>query len=255
MTLNSLTDNTLTQLNSEDNPEPMLDRAAIVAKAKAFDLQAPVSDEEFDDAIHALATFLLFKTKWDPKHGSKLPKRLPIVGDVPLICKGHDCTFAAVCPVIKNMSFKDVDKLEGTQCRADKLLGVQYFTDIIRDLDIQPGQSIDLINAANLVRWLIYRRRIDWQLALEGLTIDAVIGLDRETGLPLGEKKNHPLYKAQQETDRMIDAAQKSLVASRHDRLKLATQFGKESDVVKLLFTQLGIHATGDDSLPALGEE
>jgi hypothetical protein len=137
------------------------------------------------------------------------------------------------------MSARDQDKLVGTQCRADKLFGVQNYAMIIKDLDIQPGQAIDLINAANLVRWMIYRRRLDWQLAIEGLTINAVMAVQK--GTELGEQKAHPLFKEAERVDKMIDAAQKSLVASRKDRLALAAQFGKEKDVIKNLFIGLGM--------------
>ena len=211
-------------------------RKEVVKAAKNFNLSAPISEEEFDDALHKLATYLLFGTSWDPRKQVRLPKRLPILSDIPLVCHGKKCKYAQVCPVLEMMSPSDIDGLEGTKCRADKILGVQHFTDLVKDLKIEPTQTMDILNLATMVRWMIYRRRIDWQLSLEGITIDAVNAYDARTKVKMGELKEHPLMKTAERVDGMIEKIGKSLIASRKDRYTMAAAMGEGKDILKQLF-------------------
>jgi len=225
--------------NSIDNiltPLSSVDKALIAEDAKKFNLAAPITEEEFTDALQKLGTYMLFGTSWDPTKQVRIPKKIPIISDVPMYCMGHNCKYAQLCPVIAIMKEKDVGSMIGSQCRADRILGVQHFTSLVKDLNIEPNQTVDIINVANLVRWMIYRRRVDWQIALEGLTVLAAVDVDRKTNEKFGEIKEHPLLKTAERIDSMIDKAQKSLVASRKDRLQAAAQFGKEKEALLSIF-------------------
>ncbi len=210
---------------------------SIKSEATKFSIVAPITEDEFDDSLWNLATFMLFNTKWDPSNKVKIPKKLPVISDMPMICNTKKCHYASVCPTLKAMDPSNYHILEGTRCREEKYLGIQHFTTLVKDLNIEPGQAVDILDVANLVRLYIYRRRIDWDIAVEGMTIEAVNAIDHKTKKAFGEMKEHPLLKVANAIDKQIDSTKKSLIASRKDRLTMAAQFGGDKEQLKKLFT------------------
>lgn len=222
--------------NYSDNTQN-ISKEIVRERASSFSLSHPCTDEEFEDSIQAVGSMLLFGTRWDAEGGSI--KKVPIVTDMPMLCKVRGCPFYELCDVMRALkdSPEEQDKLFDTLCRSDRLLGVQQFADLVRDLDIAPTQTVDLLGVANIVRWLIYRRRLDRQMALEGNMIGTPVILDRKTGELVYDRKAHPLLREAERVDKMIDNAMKGLVASRKDRMSLAKDIKKSKDVLRDLFT------------------
>jgi hypothetical protein len=214
------------------------ERALIEKKGREFDLTAPVSEEEFDDAIQALGSYLLFNTNWDISFSAGLPKSLPVISSVPMLCKADDCPYHEICPVMKAIGndWALKDSIRGTKCRVEKEFAVRAFASVATDLDVKPEQTIDLLNTANLIRLMVYRQRLDWDLSINGLSIDPVTIIDSQDNV-YREKKANPLLREIERVENLIDKAQKSLVASRKDRLSMAAALGKSEDVLKNIFT------------------
>lgn len=245
----------MTSNNFEKQLAQQLTKADIETKALSFNIAAPVSEEEFSDSLQSLGAYLLFNTNWDyARTGKAFPKTLPVVGDVSLVCKAEQCIYHDQCPAMKGLSQAAKEKLVGTQCRVERHYGVTFFADIVKDLSISPDQSIDLLNAANLVRWMIYRRRLDWAMNIEGSSLDGIVAVNPISGVPFYETKGHPLLKEIERADKMIESAQKSLVASRKDRIQLASQLGRGQSVLKSLFSKAD-YIDVEETLPPEEEE
>ncbi len=213
----------------------------IRALAETIDFTDPVTEDEFEDAVDVLAQFLLFGTKWESVilKDPKARRRVPIISDIPLICKADDCVYAKKCPILKGIK-KQNDKLKliGTECRADRLYAIQEFTAFVRDLQIDPEQTTDIINVASLVRLLIIKRRIDWQIAIDGIMDKEPGVVDPRTGQVYFRNVVHPLLKTSESITKQMQMLQKQLMADRQARAALASALGQRgSDVLKNLFS------------------
>jgi hypothetical protein len=209
--------------------QPSDPRTEIVEKSKTFDLGAPLTDEEFDDALDYVAATLLFDTQWDGLvlANPKIRRQFPVIDDVALICKVEECPYAQKCPVLKAMKPSDRSKLLGTECRADREFGIRVFTAQVRELSIAPESFTDIMSVAAIVRLYITNRRIDWHIALD-TPIDLVPGVvDQRTSKIYWKKEAHPLYKIYLDNAKQIKSLQEGLLASRKDRAAFAAAMGK----------------------------
>lgn len=200
----------------------------------------PITEDEFEDAIDLLSQYLLFGTKWESLilKDAKIRRKVPILGDIPLMCKADACPYALKCPILKNLpKLADRMALEGTECRADKIYAVEEFAAFVRDLQIDPDQTTDIINVASLIRILILKRRIDWTLAIEGIMDKEPGVIDQRSGKVYFRSVVHPLIKVQESLGKQLSQLQKQLMADRQARAALAASLGKGSNVIKDLFS------------------
>lgn len=211
----------------------------ITSLAKTLNFRDPITEEEFESALDILVQFLLFGTKWENLvlENPKIRKKIPVINDMPLICKANDCEYASKCPILKHLK-KDQDRaaLIGTECRADKIFAIEQLTAFVKELQIEPDQTTDILNVANLIGKLIVKRRIDWQLAISGLTEREVSAIDQRTGQVYHKTSANPLFKVSEGLEKQITTLQKQLVADRQARTSLATT-GKGVDILKQLFS------------------
>jgi len=208
--------------------------------ASQLNFTDPVSDTDFEDILDILAQYLLFGTKWESYALSnpKVRRTLPILFDMPLICKANDCPYAPKCPILKNIK-KSADKVKlvGTECRADKIYAMEEFAAFAKDLQIDPAQTTDVINVAGLVRLLILKRRIDWTLAIEGIMDKEPGVIDQRTGQVYFRNVVHPLLKVSESLEKQLATLQKQLMADRQARAALMASIGKGADVLNDLFS------------------
>lgn len=196
----------------------------------------PLTDEKFESLLDKLAELLLFGTRWNVSSSLKkgIRSQIPILGDVPLICKGTECPYAPKCNTIKKIKDEvDLLRLIGSECREDKIFGIEQFAAFVKDLQIDPEQTTDVINVASLVRLLILKRRIDWSLAIEGLVEQEPNVVNQSTGQVYFKRVVHPLFKVSESLEKQIASVQKQLMADRQARASLAMQAGKSIDVLK----------------------
>ncbi len=203
-----------------------------LAKSVEVDLYAIVNEEEFTDAIDAFTRFLLFGTRWEELaiKNPKIRKTIPTLSDIPLQCKAYDCIYASKCPILKALDNKrDGNKLIGTDCRADQIHGVETFTALVKDMQIEPDQTTDIMTVAQIVRNLIFKRRIDWSIAIEGMELEEPTVIDQRSGQVHFKKVSHHLHNLSAQLDKQIAALQKQLMADRAARATLAASLGKNN--------------------------
>jgi hypothetical protein len=204
--------------NSEIRRRENENKKAALRKAGDFDISSPVNDEEFNESVLALASIILFDTPWRNEDGLRILKKLPVLRDIPLHCLGRECIYAKKCDVINGMHDDEILKLHGTNCRSEQVFGLETFARICDQLKVDPEQAIDILGVTDLVRAYIQKRRIDWQLALEGMISDEPIPL--RDGSVTFSQREHPLLIAQERIQKQIDKLMQSLMASREQRLK-----------------------------------
>lgn len=214
-------------------------RTEIADNYYSFNISAPSTEAEFDDALGTVMQFLLFGSKWDPVaiKDKRALKRIPILQDIPLICYVRDCPYANKCVVLRNVLPQDEVGLFGTECRADKLYAAETFSALIQDLEVAPENTVDLLNVASLVRLMIIQRRIDWSIALDGLTLREVATIDQRSGQAYTKMSSHPLLKEAERIQKQISVLQTQLMANRKERMNFAASVGKSTDVLKQLLT------------------
>lgn len=205
-----------------------------------FDPKTPVNDEQFDQMLIEFAEFLLFDTKWEPifKQTTKLREVIPILEDVPMVCKGKDCPYADKCPLISKLNDNEILGLVGSDCRIDRVEALKQFSSLVKELDINPNQATDILNVTSLVRLYIFKRRIDWQIALDGMMTKEPGAVNQRTGQVYWKEAVHPLYKENEKLEKQISALQTQLMASRKDRAQLASVIGKGNSFLKDIFTR-----------------
>lgn len=197
-------------------------------------LYSAISEEEFEQAIEELTNSLLFDAEWT----SVIEKRVvPIIGDIPLVCKADTCPYAQKCPIIKNMNAFERRRLIDSNCRADRIYAAEQFTAWVKELRVTPDQTSDIVNVATLVRYLIIQRRISWALAIDGLIETEVATVNQRTGQAYMKRTIHPLFKEMDKVDNQIQKLQKQLLADRQSKMAAAQAIGGGSDLLKELLT------------------
>jgi len=215
------------------------DRKEITQNYYSFNIAAPATDEEFDDALGTVMQYLLFGSKWDPVAitDKRVLSKIPIIQDIPLRCEVRDCPYAAKCPLLRKARPQEEAGLMGTDCRADKLYAAELFSTLIQDLEVGPENTVDLINVASLVRLMVIQRRIDWAIALDGIELREVSAIDQRSGQAYLKLTSHPLLKEMERLQKQISVLQTQLMANRKERLNYAASIGKGGDLIKNLLT------------------
>lgn len=238
-----------------DNSLSKQAKSEISSKYMTFDIGAAISEEEFEDSLIAVGQFLLFNTGWEETllKTSRTITNVPILRDSHLICKGRECKYAEKCPVIRKMTDAQVETLIGTDCRAERLLGVELMAGILRNLpDVRPDNFTEVLIIANMVRLEIRKRRIDWDLAIDGTMISNPGVVVQKEGRVVDKVEAHPLQKELDAIEKQLAYHRKELMATRRERLTIASHIvGKNQDILRDLFNRDWSAASETDVIDA----
>lgn len=226
---------------TDHNPLPEIPKIKdkLELATKNFNPSSPATPEEFTNALEDLVSFLLFDIQvWQDYIVSsrKVLRKFPLLKDLPMVCKGVNCPYAEKCDILRGAKENNTeDSLIGTDCRNEQLYAVQLFTDLVTELNIKPDQSTDILIVTNLIRLMILKRRIDWDISTRGMIIQEPVAVTI-TKEALFKKASHPLLKESEKIDRQINILFSQLVASRKDKIAVAAQLGRSRDVIADLF-------------------
>lgn len=217
--LDAKDDNSQQQQSLVSTPESGA-RDMIAANGRKFSISAPQSLEEFETAVDYLCALLLFGSKWEEGmvRSPRLRREIPGLQDLPLVCKAHECPYAAVCPVLREMPQAQWRTLVGTPCRADVVYSTKLFADQVQSLNVGPEHSSDIISISNLIRYMIIQRRLDWELALRGMTEKRVDAINPVDGEVFWKSTPTELLKEMERVNKQIAVIQSQLASTRRDR-------------------------------------
>jgi hypothetical protein len=173
------------------------------------------------------------KSWYLPYKGDELNAVLDSVSiftDVPLACKGEECSFASTCPLIKHKTVGRWAK-DKLPCPVELLEAFRHFSGYVRHLkiDAEDYTSLQIIN--DLVRMLIMMRRCDLLIRKEDPLETMVLMTNTNQsnrGVSVESRKPNELLSVQKQLRTDINNSYKYLLASREARLKERQTASKE---------------------------
>lgn len=202
---------------------------AEVNQDKILELAPELNSDEYNIGLIAMLQQALEETAWenrisDPKH----LRLIPGYTAVPMICKTNDCPFAEYCPIMRELSENfNADEIKselyGNDCRVDQLEAALMFAGLIKDLEIKPENTIDLMTVTSLVTNAILLRRIGWSININGVMISQVAAVTPD-GFAHYNKIANSLLKERKIVQDQIDSLIKQLAASREEKIKAGSK-------------------------------
>lgn len=184
---------------------------------------------DWENIIESFAKACLRDTPWSEK-GIRITSKADVIFDMPMKCNPFTCRYRQKCEVIRGMSKEQKEMLVDTDCRSEMLFAVRKFTEYVSSLDVDPGASSDIAVVSSLVRLEILRRRIDWDIAIQGLVdTKPVVGRD---GKVREERVEHPLLKSRKSIEEQIAKQLRMLLATRADKLKIQKEINMQGKVL-----------------------
>lgn len=199
-----------------------------------------VSEEEFDMYLVQILHESLALTSWSDKlSSSKRFQKIPGLSHVPLICKTDNCEFASVCPIMRDLRGDPQEEekkaaLYDKECRVDLIESAKLFSQWIRELEIKPEDTTDLLQVTSLVRYIILQRRIEWEIQMCGVMMESVAGV-AANGTVVYQKTPNALFKELATVQNMINSLTNQLSAARADKIKNKTAEDKLEQMLESL--------------------
>lgn len=155
-------------------------------------------------------------------------EQLTIYTEVPIMCKGSECQFVDICPLIKN---KLVGRWIGKACPIEIVQAFRFFAGYVNDLDIKPMDFTDIQMINDLVRNQILMSRCDKLLRKEKPIEMLVSGTDTKTGLKHEARQPNQLIAQQRMIRGDIDKLYQRLMASRQSKVEIASKSRFKEDI------------------------
>ena len=138
----------------------------------------------------------------------------PLMSDA-ILCKGHACEYAKMCPLMK------INKLppHDTPCPVEHALAKQWASDLASELEVDPASVIDNAQVQSIVANQLFLKRAKEILAQSSPVIKVFksVALD---GTPIYEPRLHPLLQALRDVHAMNERDLESLIATREAKSK-----------------------------------
>mgnify|MGYP001608100912 FL=1 len=220
--------------------------AEILKRYEDVDPYIELGESEYEEALGGLGLYLLFESNPDPGWLLKAAKRknvltkLPVISNVNLICQTTDCPYYSVCPVMRQIpDLADRHKLKGTECRADRIYGLELIVGLIKELDVRPEKLNELIMVAEMGRLLVLKRRIDWHMALDGTEISTPHLVAQKTGTVYYRLEAHPLLSPSFNLDKQLESLRKQMLANRKEQAVANQQETRAQSLVSHLMSRM----------------
>jgi hypothetical protein len=113
---------------------------------------------------------------------------------------------------------------------------------MVRQLEIKPFETVDLLTVAAYARCLIFLRRCDWELAVYGMSqeVVSVVAQAGKDSKPYLKREANAILRDRAQFTKERTELEKQLMATRKDRFEMAKALGRHDDLQQSL-TKRGI--------------
>lgn len=158
------------------------------------------------------------------------------VATAPLLCRGKECPIIHTCPLHRLNKALPI----GKTCPVEQGLLDMWEKDLTSELGIQETDYVDQAQVAEYLELRLLTKRAREGLATQDLLIDAIRGVDKETGEVLIEKKLNPLLTLFERLAKAKDRILETLIATRDAKSKDKSRKSvSAADVAAALFHQV----------------
>ena len=170
----------------------------------------------------------VYLPEWKGEYIKSVDEKLTIFTDVTIKCKGEECPFSDVCPLVKH---KLVSRWIGSSCAVEIVDAFRLFAGYINDLEIDPENFSDIQMINDLVRLHIQMSRCDKLIRKENPVEVMVTGVDSKTGLKHEARQPNQLIALQRQFRQDIGKKYDDLVASRRGKIEAQAKQMRKEDV------------------------
>jgi hypothetical protein len=199
-----------------------------------------IADEQYMDKSVQFLQKALEAYEWKEEN----LRVIPILDTIPMVCRGDKCPYAHVCPVMRALEGKPDEKtaLLDKPCRVDRQEAASIFSRMVRQLEIKPHETVDLLTVAAYVRCMIFLRRVDWEFSIYGMSqeVVSVVAQAGKDSKPYLKREANALMRDRAQFVKERSELEKQLMATRKDRFEMAKALGRHDDLQQSL-TKRGI--------------
>lgn len=141
--------------------------------------------------------------------------RTALFASIPLICRGENCRFAEICPLLaKNLA------PVGRSCSIEMAAVQQFMTEYIEELGVDPTNLVEVSMIRDIVDQEIQHMRTTWLLSMEDFIQENAIGIS-DKGEVIIRKELHLAVEMQDRLHKRKKDLRNQLLATREARAKI----------------------------------
>lgn len=141
--------------------------------------------------------------------------RTALFASIPLICRGENCRFAEICPLLaKNLA------PVGKSCSIEMAAVQQFMSEYISELGVDPTNLVEVSMIRDIVDQEIQHMRTTWLLSMEDFIQENAIGIS-DSGEVIFRKELHLAVEMQDRLHKRKKDLRNQLLATREARAKI----------------------------------
>ncbi len=164
-------------------------------------------------------------------------RTLGLYDRLPMLCRGSDCFWAELCPTGPTFPFK------GRLCPLEVIDAWRHFYEYVRELNVKPGDRVDLAMVADLVRLDVQISRIDMKLQVSGMETEYHVGIAQKNATEFKELQPNKLLKEQSQKRKDRNVLYDKLLANREARFEQELKAGNSRDNILSLMSDVNAAA------------
>jgi len=139
-----------------------------------------------------------------------------------MVCRASDCPYAEACPIMRSLAGKpeEQEKLRHSECRFEMLNAARLVTGLIKKLEIEDDNLVDLGYVAQIAMNKMILDRIGMDLGVNGMWQTNPGLIDSRNSTVYHRKEVNELLKFRSQFEKGMDDAINKLNASRKDKVK-----------------------------------
>jgi len=153
-----------------------------------------------------------------------------------MLCKASDCPYYEACPIMRSIKSKPKrEALRNTDCRWEMMNAARLVIGLIKKLEIEDDNMVDLGYVTQIAVNQMYLDRIDLDISINGMWQTNPGVLDQRNGVLYHRKEINELIKYRGTFEKSKDEAVSKLNASRKDKVKNTAKTGTLEELKSLI--------------------